>query len=269
MLKKLLCSLMVLLFFTTVAIASTISIKGSTTVLPIAQKLVENYMAIHPKTKISLSGGGSGNGIKAIIDGMADIANSSRFLKSKEVKFANDRGKYLVPFAIAYDSIVPIVHQSNPIKDISLEDLKKIYTGKYRNWKQLGGPDRPIVIISRDTSSGTYEIWHKKVMKKERVSPRALLQASNGAVVQAVSVNKNAIGYVGLGYLDSSVKGLTVEGIMASEETTLNNTYSISRPLFMFTSGWPKNEILDFINFVLHPNKGQKLVRESGYIPLY
>jgi len=125
------------------------------------------------------------------------------------------------------------------------------------------------VVVSRDTSSGTYEVWEKIVMKKERVYPGALLQASNGAVVQAVSRNKNAIGYIGLGYLDASVKALSVNGVTGSEETTLNGTYPISRPLYMFTAGWPKGDTLNFINFVLHPQKGQKYVSDAGYVPLY
>jgi phosphate transport system substrate-binding protein len=126
-----------------------------------------------------------------------------------------------------------------------------------------------VVVISRDTSSGTYEVWHNLVLKKERVFPGALLQASNGAVVQAVAKNKNAIGYIGLGYLSAEVKALKVDNITGSPETTLNGTYPISRPLYMFTQGWPKGDALNFINFVLNPEKGQKYVAETGYVPLY
>jgi phosphate transport system substrate-binding protein len=249
--------------------AGNIVIKDSTTVLPIAQKVAEVYMKQNPDVKISISGGGSGNGIKALIDGSTDIADSSRFIKPKEVKLAVEKGKYPVPFAVAYDCIVPVVHPSNNAKNITMAQLKDIYMGKIKNWKEIGGPDRPLVVISRDTSSGTYEVWHKKVLKKERVFPGALLQASNGAVVQAVSKNKNAIGYIGLGYVDQSVKGLTVDGITGSEETTLNGTYPISRPLYMFTPGWPKGDVLNFINFVMSPEKGQKYVSEAGYVPLF
>ena len=124
-------------------------------------------------------------------------------------------------------------------------------------------------MISRDTSSGTYEVWAKKVMKKERVFPGALLQASNGAIVQAVSKNKNAIGYIGIGYMDKSVKPLMVDRITGSAETTLNGTYPISRALYMFTPGWPSGDTLNFINFVIHPEKGQKLVKDAGFVPLY
>jgi phosphate transport system substrate-binding protein len=258
------------LYSTTNAVwAGKVEIKGSTTVLPVAQKVAEAYMKEHPDVNITISGGGSGNGIKALIDGSTDIADSSRFIKDKEVKLAVENGRYPVPFAVAYDCIVPVVHPSNSVENITMEQLKDIYMGKVKNWKEMGGPDRPVVVISRDTSSGTYEVWHKKVLKKERVFPGALLQASNGAVVQAVSKNKNAIGYIGLGYMEENVKDLTVNSVRGSEETTLNGTFPISRPLYMFTSGWPEGDTLKFINYVIHPQKGQKYVSEIGFVPLY
>jgi phosphate transport system substrate-binding protein len=253
----------------TFAVAGNLVIKGSTTVLPIAQKVAEAYMKENPDVSISISGGGSGNGMKAIIDGTTDIADSSRFIKDKEVKLAVEKGVYPVPFRVAYDCIVPVVHPSNPIKDISMEQLKAIYQGEVENWKDLGGPDKKIVVISRDTSSGTYEVWEKKVMKKGKVFPGALLQASNGAVAQVVAKNKYAVGYIGLGYLNKDVKALSVNHVVGSKETTLDGTFPISRPLFMFTQGWPTGDTVTFINYVLHPQKGQKLVGESGYVPLY
>ncbi|RZB30013.1 MAG: phosphate transport system substrate-binding protein [Desulfobacteraceae bacterium Eth-SRB1] len=256
-------------FTANLVFAGNIVIKGSTTVLPIAQKVAEIYMKDNPDVKISISGGGSGNGIKALIDGSTDIADSSRFIKTKEVKLAVENGRYPVPFAVAYDCIVPVVHPGNNITNLTMAQLKDIYMGKIRNWKKIGGPDRPVVVISRDTSSGTYEVWYKKVMKKERVFPRALLQASNGAIVQAVANNKNAIGYIGLGYMTGSIKALRVNNLEGSAETTLNGTYPISRPLYMFTQGWPKGDTLNFINFIVHPEKGQKYVSEAGYVPLY
>lgn len=249
--------------------AGNLVIQGSTTVLPIAQKVVEAYMKVNPKVKISLSGGGSGEGIKALIDGTTDIADSSRFIKDEEVKLAVEKGAYPVPFAIAYDSIVPIVHPSNPVKNLTLEQLKAIYMGTIKNWKEVGGPNLQIVIVSRDTSSGTYEVWEQKVMKKERVYAGALLQASSGAIVQAVSKNRYAIGYIGLGYINKSVKPVTVNGIKGSEKTTLDGTYPISRPLYMFTRGWPTGDALNFINYVLNPQKGQRYVKEAGFVPLY
>jgi phosphate transport system substrate-binding protein len=251
------------------AIAGSLVINGSTTVLPIAQKVSEAYMQQNPDVKISISGGGSGEGIKALVDGTTDIANSSRFMKDEEVKLAMGKNIYPVPFAIAYDCIVPVIHPTNNMSNITMEQLKSIYMGTVRNWKEIGGADGPIVVISRDTSSGTYEVWEEKVMNKERVFPRALLQASSGAIVQAVSKNKNAIGYIGIGYINKDIKPLSVNGIKGSVETTLSGAYPISRPLYMFTAGWPKGDILNFINFVLNPGKGQKYVSDAGFVPLY
>jgi phosphate transport system substrate-binding protein len=262
-----------ILFAATSAHAGYLVIKGSTTVLPIAQKVAEAFMKDYPDVSVSISGGGSGNGIKAIIDGTTDIADSSRFIKDKELKLAVSRDVYPVPFAICYDCIVPVVHPDNPIGNLTADQLKAIYKGEIKNWRQVGGDDRKIVVLSRDTSSGTYEVWEKKIMQKERVYAGALLQASNGAIVQAVSKNKNAIGYIGLGYMDSSVKQLSVNGITGSEETALDGTYYVSRPLYMFTNGWPKEgedgDISKFIKYMLDPEKGQKIVSDTGFIPLY
>ena len=188
--------------------AGNLVIKGSTTVLPIAQKMAEAFMKKNPDTTISISGGGSGNGIKALIDGSTNIADSSRFIKEKEVKLAVEKGIYPVPFAVAYDCIVPVVHPDNSLEDVSLDQLKAVYKGEIKNWKDLGGADKKITVVSRDTSSGTYEVWKKIVMKEERVFPGALVQASNGAVAQAVAKNEYAIGYVGIGYLNKELKAL-------------------------------------------------------------
>ena len=250
-----------------IAFAGNISINGSTTVLPVAQKTAEAYMKEHPDTKISISGGGSGNGIKALIDKTTDIANSSRAIKKEEMDQAKAKGSDPMEFVVAYDCIVPVMHTSNPLKNITVDQLKALYKGEIRNWKEIGGSDKPVVIISRDTSSGTYEVWEEKVMKKERVFPGALLQASNGAIVQAVSKNPNAIGYIGLGYMDNSVKMLSVNGITGSKETTLNKTFPVSRPLYMYTPVKPAGDVKKFLDYVVS-NKGQKLVEEEGFIPL-
>ena len=162
---------------------------------------------------------------------------------------AVEKGTYPVPFAVARDCIVPVVHPSNKISDLSLDQLKKIYEGKITNWKAVGGPDLEIVVISRDTSSGTYEVWEDIVMEGARVYPGALLQASNGAVAQAVAKNKYAIGYVGLSYLNNELKALTVDGEEASLENAI--AYPVSRELFMFTRGWPTGKTLKF--YGLHP----------------
>ncbi|MEW5735520.1 MAG: phosphate ABC transporter substrate-binding protein [Thermodesulfobacteriota bacterium] len=267
--KRMILAIAVLSLLAAPALAGQLTIKGSTTVLPIAQEITESYMKEFPGVAISLSGSGSGDGIKAIIDGTTDIADSSRFIKDSEVKMAVEKGAYPVPFAVAYDCIVPVVNPKNGVSNLTLAQLKDIYTGKIRNWKEVGGTDKKIVAISRDTSSGTFEVWEEKVMKKERVTPAAQMLASNGAVAQAVASNPYALGYVGLGYLNKSLKGIPVNGIMGSEQTTLAGTYPISRPLFMFTRGWPTGTTADFINYVLNPEKGQKLVKKAGFVPLY
>jgi phosphate transport system substrate-binding protein len=242
-------------------------IKGSTTVLPIAQAAVEAYIKMNPGVNISLSGGGSGDGIKALIDKSTDIANSSRDLKKEEIELAETKGVHPVGHKVAIDAIVPVVHPTNPVNNLSPEQLSLIYQGKIKNWREVGGKDLTIVVVSRDTSSGTYESWEKKVLHDAKVTPKAQLQASNGAVVQAVSKNKYAIGYVGFGYLNKAVKGLKVNSIQASAETALSGQYSIARPLFMFTAGEPTGEVAKFIKFLLGP-QGQKIVKKEGFVPV-
>lgn len=248
--------------------AEKLVLKGSTTVLPVAQHISEAFMKDYPGIEVSISGGGSGNGIKAIIDGTTDIANASRFIKGKEVKACCEKDVYPVPFKVALDAIVPVVNSQNKVKNLNISDLKKIYLGKARNWKEFGGPDMDIVVVSRDSSSGTYEVWSKIVLNKERVTPRALAVPSNGAVVQAVASTKGAIGYIGLGYLNSNVKLVKVNGVTGSEKTTQSGEYPISRALYMFTNGWPKGKIAKFINYVQSP-KGQSLVKKAGSIAIY
>jgi phosphate transport system substrate-binding protein len=266
-----LLGLLPLLFggFTGLSQAETLVIKGSTTVLPIAQKVAEEYMKQFPQTRISISGGGSGNGIKALIDGTTDIADSSRFIKDNEVLRAVERGVYPVPFCIAYDCIIPVVHPDNPLTNLTVDQLRGIYRGEINHWSMLEAGSGKIVVVSRDTSSGTYEVWEEKVMSGERVYPGALLQASNGAVVQTVAKNKYAIGYIGLGYVSPEVKALSVNGVVGSKRSTLDESYPISRPLFMFTPGWPIGETGRFINYVIAPDKGQKFVEEIGFVPLF
>jgi len=240
------------------AAATTVVIKGSTTVLPIAQSALEAYMKTHPGVNISLSGGGSGEGIKALMDRTTDIATSSREIKDKEAASARAKGIQPLEHVVAIDAIVPIVHPANRITGLTLDQLSQIYQGKIRNWKEVGGDNRPIVVVSRDSSSGTYESWGHLVLNGAKVTPRAQLQASSGAVVQTISKNRYAIGYIGLGYLNRSVKGLTVNGVQASSDNVLAKTYPIARPLYMYTNGEPKGDVAGFINFVLSP-AGQQL----------
>ncbi|MFP4482320.1 MAG: phosphate ABC transporter substrate-binding protein [Thermovirgaceae bacterium] len=249
------------------AFAGDLVIKGSTTVLPIGQAAAEKFMEAHPDTSISVSGGGSGNGIKAIIDQTTDIAMASRFIKDKEVKTAVEGGAYPVPFAVAIDALLPVVHPDNPVKDLTIQQLHDIYAGKTTNWKDLGGPDKKILPVTRDTSSGTFEVWKSKIMDGERIIPSAQVVASNGAMVQSVSGNPAAVGYIGIGYLDSSVKSVTVDGTEGNNETSISGEYPLTRHLFMFTPGWPTGDAMDFINYVLS-DAGQEIVASTGYVPL-
>jgi len=173
--------------------ADSIVIKGSTTVLPVAQGTLEAFMKASPDVQMSLSGGGSGEGIKALIDKTTDIATSSREIKDKEIELAKSRGVKPVAHVVAFDAIVPVVHPKNKVQNLTVDQLSQIYQGKITNWKEVGGDDLKIVVISRDSSSGTFESWDHFVMKKAKVTPRAQMLASNGALVTAVSKNRYAI----------------------------------------------------------------------------
>lgn len=242
-------------------------IKGSTTVLPVAQAAAEAFMKKNLEINISISGGGSGDGIKALIDKTARLAASSREIKPEEKKLAVMKGVHPLEHVIAVDAIVPIVHPSNPINEISLEQLSLIYQGKIVNWKELGGTDKRITLISRDTSSGTYETWEQKVLHMARVTPRALLQASNGMIVQTVSRNKYAVGYIGIGYINKTVKPLKVNGIAATVQTAITGKYPVSRPLYMYTDGEPEGSAASFIRFLKGP-EGQAVVKKIGFVPI-
>jgi phosphate transport system substrate-binding protein len=247
--------------------AQNIVIKGSTTVLPIAQSTLEAYMKANPGVNISLSGGGSGEGVKALIDKTTDIANSSREIKKNEIELAKSKGIDPNEIIVAIDAIVPIVNPRNKVKNLSIDQLSQIYQGKITNWKEVGGENLQIVVISRDSSSGTFEAWAEMVLNKAKVSPRAQMQASNGAIVQAVSKNRYAVGYIGLGYINKSIKPLTVNGIEATIENAFSKTYPVSRPLYMYTNGQPTGQTAKYIDFVLSP-AGQALVAKDGYIPV-
>ena len=243
-------------------------VSGSTTVLPVMQKAGEAFMAANPSITLAISGGGSGNGIKALNEGLCQVAMSSRDTKSSEREEGKGKGVNAVRTAVAVDALVPVVHPGNPVARLSAEQLRDIYAGKIENWKDVGGNDEKIVVVSRDTSSGTYETWEEIIMKKEKVAASALLQASNGAVAQAVAKNPKAIGYIGFGYLNKSLKKLNVNGIEASAATALSGTWPIARDLYVFTNAEPAGAVKKLVDYLLDPQKGQKAVLEVGYIPL-
>ena len=265
--QRMILALACLLAVAGMAFAETIVIKGSTTVLPIAQAALEAYMKANPGAKISLSGGGSGEGIKALIDKSTDIATSSREIKGSEISLAKSKGVNPTAAVVAIDAIVPIVNPKNRVRDLTIDQLSQIYQGKIANWKEVGGDDLQIVAVSRDSSSGTFESWNELVLNKAKVTPRAQMQASSGAIVQAVSKNRYALGYIGIGYLDKTVKAVTVGGVPASAATAIAKTYPIARPLYMYTNGAPKGETAKFIAFVLGP-EGQKIVAREGFVPV-
>jgi phosphate transport system substrate-binding protein len=247
--------------------AERIVVAGSTTVLPIAQKAAEVFMNNNAGAEISVRGGGSGVGIASIIDGTCDIADSSRAIKDTELDKAVNNGRNLKANVIAMDGICVIVNTSNSVSALTINQISDIYTGKISNWKELGGSDKKIVVISRDSSSGTFEAFGTLVLNNQKVRPDALLQASNQAIAAIVSTTPGAIGYVGLGYMSSSVKAVEVNGVKASKETVLSNQYPIGRPLFMYTNGAPKGLAKQFIDFILSA-EGQKLVEEEGFVGL-
>jgi phosphate transport system substrate-binding protein len=259
-----------IVFFTSVsayADSKSITITGSTTVLPIAQRAAEAFMDIHEDISVSVRGGGSGVGIAALIDGRADIADASRPIKTKEIKLAREKG--IDPYAnvVARDGLAIVVHPDVPIDVISIEDLKKIFTGEIENWKDIGGPSKAIVAISRDYSSGTFEVFKELVLEGAKVSDGALMLASNKAVATTVSTTPYSIGYIGLGYLSDKVKALKVNGVDATEETVKKGEYKLARPLFMYTNGEPKGVIKTFMDFVFS-SQGQAIARQVGYVPV-
>lgn len=249
--------------------SNRIVIDGSTTVGPIAKAFAEYYMSRHPDVNITVSESGSGNGAKSLINQVCDIADMSRFMKLKEFEAGVAKGIMPVAHVVAMDGIAIIVHPSNPIGNLTVEQVRDIYMGRITNWKQLGGPDVEIVIISRDTNSGTYETFEGLVMNNEKIHERTEYVGSNGAIRQRVQSTKSAIGYVGLGFVDRSVKALEIGGVMPDAGTIASGVYPVARPLYMFTNGYPKlgSHLFSFITLYLTP-KGQEIVEEIGFIPV-
>ena len=242
-----------------------ITIAGSTTVLPIAQATAEVFMDKNPEINISVRGGGSSVGIASIIAGPVDIGDASRHIKSKELVQAREKGINPYENVIANDAIAIILHKDNPINGLTLEQIKDIYTGKIQNWKEVGGPNRPIVIISRDVSSGTFEVFNKKVLRGAIGASGSLMLASNNAVATTVKDTPGAIGYAGLGYVTDEIKAIKVNGILPSKQTVQNKKYPIARTLHMYTNGTPKGIVKDYIDFILS-TEGQELIEEQGFI---
>jgi phosphate transport system substrate-binding protein len=255
------------LFLAAPCYAQKIVVDGSTTVLPIAQKAAEVFMNDNQGAEISVRGGGSGVGIASLIDGSCDIADSSRPIKESELDKAVANGRQPKANVIAMDGICVIVNPSNPVNALTKKQIKNIFSGAAKNWKELGGSDEKIVAVSRDSSSGTFEAFGTLVLEGAKVRPDALMQASNQAVASVVARTPGGIGYVGLGYLSASVKAVDVDGVKPAKETVLSNKYPIGRPLFMYTNGVPQGLAKQFIEYILSP-QGQKLVEDEGFVGL-
>ena len=249
----------------------SISVKGSDTILPLAQAEAEEFMNESSGKSVSVTGGGSGVGIAALIDGQVDIATASREINANETEAAKKNGINPVEHSIAYDGITAVVNPANPVSELTFDQLRGIYNGSVSNWKEVGGEDQPIAVISRDSSSGTYKDFQKDVMLGDEYRPDALTQPATGGVVGEVSQNPNAIGYIGFAYLDNSIKALSLDkgngSVTPTAESILNGEYPLSRSLYFYTNGEPSGLTKEFIDFVLS-EKGQNLVSEVGYIPL-
>ena len=248
--------------------ANSIVVDGSTTVGPIAKAFAEYYMGKHQSVNITVSESGSGNGAKSLINAACDVATMSRPMKNSEKKAAQDAGVLAIENVVALDGLAVIVHPSNPCADLSIQQLVGIYTGKISNWRELGGPDQRIVVISRDTNSGTYECFNTLVLKEAKLKGGAEYVGSNGAVRQRVMSTAGAIGYVGLAFMEG-VKAVRVNGIEPSPATVTSKTYPIARPLYMYTNGRPAEgtPLYDFVNLCVTV-EGKRIVADTGFVPL-
>lgn len=244
-----------------------IVIDGSTTVGPIAKAFASYYKKKNPDVKINISETGSGNGAKSLVNNGCDIAIMSRFMKKSEFKTAVEKGIVPMPHVVAMDGIAVVLHPSNPVKQLTLSQLSAIYSGKVKNWKDVGGPNKKIVKISRDTSSGTYEVFSKIVLKEKKMKDVEYV-ASNGAARARVSKTPAAIAYVGMAYLEG-VKPIKVNGVEPTTSNIGTGRYPLARPLFMWTNGFPEigSEVYSYI--MLHSTKiGKKIISELHFVPI-
>ncbi len=253
--------------------SNSIQVKGSDTVLPLAQKEAETFMQKHKDVSITVVGGGSGTGITALMDGNTDIAMSSRDLKGEEKLKLQEKQITVEVKTIAVDALAVVVHPENKINNLTREQLEKIFIGEITNWKDVGGEDAKIVVYSRENSSGTYEFFKEHVMGKKNYASSVLNMPATGAIVQSISQTKGAIGYIGLAYMNTDIKAIHVsydEGktfVAPTMMTAKDKTYPISRPLYYIYDVKKSDKVKSFVDYCMSP-EGQKLVEEIGYIPL-
>ncbi len=233
-------------------------VAGSTSVQPYAEVLAEEYMIQHSGTEIDIQGGGSSAGITAAKSGVANIGMSSRHLNEEE--------KSLWSVEIAKDGLAVIVHPSNSIDNLTLDQIRKIYSGEIKNWSELGGSDEKIHLITREEGSGTRSAFAELVMEETEITPKAIVQDSNGSVKQLIKDDENAIGYVSLGLVDESVKAMRLDGVAATQDNILNGSYALSRPFLFVALSEPTGETKQFLDYVLSP-EGQKMLSDEGLVP--
>lgn len=253
--------------------------KGSDTMVNLALYWAEEYQKLHPDVRISVTGGGSGTGISSLINNTVDLANASRKIKNEEIESAKKNGVEPIEYVVARDAIAVIVHPDNPINHLTLQEISNIYTGKIDNWNELGGEDRPIVRLSRETNSGTHVYFLEEVIRlgnsddKTIFSANTLLLPSSEGIIAEVRANRNAIGYDGLGYITDEVKVLGIakeEGtdyIFPTLATVNENLYAISRNLFIYAPGTPPTFVKDYLDWIMS-SEGQKIVTDLGFIPV-
>jgi len=261
--------------------AATFSIdnKGSDTMVNLALAWAEQYQKLHANLRISVTGGGSGIGLAALINRTTDIANASRAITAQELAQAKANGSDPQEFVVARDAIGVIVNPHNPVSQLTLEQVSLIYRGKINNWREVGGEDRPIVRLSRESNSGTHVYFLGAVIRMGSAtdtslfSPTTLLLPSSEGIIAEVSSNPNAIGYDGLGYLTPDVKTLAIAAkpgqpyILPSARTVDDHTYSISRELFMYTPAQPKGAVLDYLDWIRSAD-AQQIVADLGFVPI-
>ena len=257
----------------------TIEDTGSDTIVNLALAWAEAYQKVNPAVRISVSGGGSGTGFAALINKTTDIANASRQITDQEKSDAKKNGVDPHEIEIARDAIGVIVNPANPVQQLTLQQISDIYSGKITNWKDVGGEDRPIVLLSRESNSGTHVFFLANVVRlgdsknKTLFSQDTLLLPSSEGIMAEVRQNPNAIGYDGLGYITPDVKTVAVAPkagdayVNPSVETVNNGTYPIARPLFMYTNGEPQGDVKTYLGWILGP-EGQKIVGDLGFVPL-
>jgi phosphate transport system substrate-binding protein len=257
----------------------TIEDIGSDTIVNLALAWAEAYQQVNPELSISVSGGGTGTGLAALINGTTDIANASRKIKDEEKQNAQKNGIEPYEIEIARDAIGVVIHSDNPVQQLTLQQISDIYSGKITNWQEVGGEDRPIVLLSRESNSGTHVFFLEQVVRlgqkdnKTLFSQDTLLLPSSEGIIAEVRQNPNAIGYDGLGYITPDVKTLAIasmdggEYVKPSVETVNNGKYPIARPLFMYTPGEPQGDVKTYLDWILGPD-GQQIVGDLGFVPL-